>query len=172
MLAPWPQPAGLSSPVHERTMNTIMAVITEIRTMRSEKNVPPGKKIAAICQAEAHDLEILARAQQDILNLAGLEKLTLEEPGRTPEKCVSAVVEGINIFLPLADMVDLAEEIARIQKELEQARRELQRAERNLQNEGFISKAPQAVVDKEREKAELYQAQVMRLEALLQELQN
>jgi len=81
-------------------------------------------------------------------------------------------VEGINIFLPLAELVDLAEEAARIQKELEQARRELQRAEKNLQNEGFIGKAPQDVVEREKEKAELYRAQVARLEALLQELQD
>ncbi len=172
MLAPWPQPAGLSSPKHERIMNTVMAVITEIRAMRSEKSVPPGRKIAAILQADPEDLELLSQAEGDIMNLAGLERLTLEEPGRTPEKCLSTVVEGINIFLPLAEMVDVAEEIARIQKELEQARKELQRAEKNLRNEGFISKAPQDVVDREKEKAELYQAQVARLEALLQELQN
>lgn len=86
------------------------------------------------------------------MHLAGLEKLILEEPGRTPEKCLSAVVEGINIFLPLAEMVDLEEELARIRKELEQARRELGRAEKNLRNEGFISKAPPEVVEKERKR--------------------
>jgi valyl-tRNA synthetase len=172
MLAPWPQPAGLSSPSHERIMTTAMAVITQIRTMRSEKNVQPGRRITAICQADTEGLERLAAMQGDIMNLAGLEKLILEEPGRTPEKCLSAVVEGINIFLPLAELVDLAEEAARIQKELEQARRELQRAEKNLQNEGFIGKAPQDVVEREKEKAELYRAQVARLEALLQELQD
>jgi len=172
MLAPWPQPAGLSSPSHERIMTTAMAVITQIRTMRSEKNVQPGRRITAICQADTEGLERLAAMQGDIMNLAGLDKLILEEPGRTPEKCLSAVVEGINIFLPLAELVDLAEEAARIQKELEQARRELQRAEKNLQNEGFIGKAPQDVVEREKEKAELYRAQVARLEALLQELQD
>ena len=148
-----------------------MAVITEIRSMRSEKNVPPGRRISAILQAEGESLEFLTDAQGDIMHLAGLEKLILEEPGRTPEKCLSAVVEGINIFLPLAEMVDLEEELARIRKELEQARRELGRAEKNLRNEGFISKAPPEVVEKEREKAELYRAQAARLEALLQELE-
>ncbi|HPT84079.1 MAG TPA: valine--tRNA ligase [Limnochordia bacterium] len=170
MLAPWPNPAGLRSPKHERIMHTVMAVITEIRSMRSEKNVPPGRKITAICQADPEGLEILSGAQEDIRNLAGLETLILEEPVRTPEKSLSAVVEGVNIFLPLAELVDLEEEKARLQKELEQARRELQRAEKNLRNEGFISKAPQEVVEKEKEKAELYRAQVARLEALLQEL--
>src|SRR5690606_1343630 len=112
--------AGLRSPKHERIMHTVMAVITEIRSMRSEKNVPPGRKITAICQADPEGLEILSGAQEDIRNLAGLETLILEEPGRTPEKSLSAVVEGVNIFLPLAELVDLEEEKARLQKELEQ----------------------------------------------------
>ena len=172
MLSPWPEPAGLSSPKHEKMMNTVMAVITEIRTLRSEKNVPPGRKIGAICQAEPDALEILSEAQDVIMNLAGLEKLVLDAPGAAPEKCLSAVVEGINIFLPLAEMVDLEEEAARLHKELDQARGELQRAEKKLQNEGFISKAPVDVVEKEKEKAELYRAQVARLEALLRELQD
>lgn len=172
MLAPWPEPAGLSSPAHEKMMNTIMAVITEIRTMRSEKNVPPGRKITAILQGDAEDLSVLEAARGEIMNLAGLEELTLEEPGRTPEKSMSSVVEGINVFLPLAHLVDLEEEIARIKKELTEAQRELQRAESKLSNEGFITKAPAEVVEKEREKVKSYQAQVERLQDLLQELQD
>ena len=105
------------------------------------------------------------------MNLAGLEKLVMEEPGQRPEKALSAVVEGVNIFLPLANMVDLEEEVARIKKELEQAQRELERAESKLKNEGFIAKAPQEVVEKEREKVESYKSTVSRLQILLQEMQ-
>ena len=67
--------------------------------------------------------------------------------------------------------MDLAEEIARIKKDLEESERELQRAESKLLNEGFISKAPQEVVDKEREKVEMFAATVKRLQILLQEMQ-
>ncbi|NMB02285.1 MAG: valine--tRNA ligase [Firmicutes bacterium] len=171
MLAPWPNPAGLAAPAEEKIMNTIMEIITEIRTMRSEKNVPPGRKITAICQADPDLLEQLLPSEGEIMNLAGLEKLVLEEPGQRPEKALSAVVEGVNIFLPLANMVDLEEEVARIKKELEQAQRELERAESKLKNEGFIAKAPQEVVEKEREKVESYKSTVSRLQILLQEMQ-
>ena len=171
MLAPWPQPSGLTAPSQERAMNTIMAIITEIRTMRSEKNVPPGRKITAICQAAPDVLTILSAAETVIANLAGLETLVIEEPGQSPAKALSSVLEGINIYLPLADLVDLAEEIARIKKDLEESERELQRAESKLLNEGFISKAPQEVVDKEREKVEMFAATVKRLQILLQEMQ-
>jgi valyl-tRNA synthetase len=171
MIAPWPEPSGLAAPVQERAMETVMSVITEIRTMRSEKNVQPGRKITAICQGDPDVLAILTAGELDIVNLAGLETLILEEPGEKPAQALSAVVEGINIFLPLADLVDLDEEIARIKKDLAEAQGELQRAESKLLNEGFISKAPRAVVEKEQEKVESYTATVERLQILLQELQ-
>lgn len=171
MLAPWPKPSGLKDLEEEKNMNTIMAVVTEIRTMRSEKNVQPGRKISAICQASNDALQILDSVKMDIMNLAGLETLILEDVGEKPSKSLSAVVEGINIYLPLADLVDLEEEVARIKKDLEQAKKELQRAEGKLANEGFISKAPQAVVDKEKEKVASFATTVERLQILLEEMQ-
>ncbi len=105
------------------------------------------------------------------MNLAGLETLTIEEIGKRPAQTLSSVVDGVNIFLPLAGMVDLEEEIARIEKDLAEARRELERAQSKLANEGFITKAPPQVVDKEREKVKSYQATVDRLQNLLQEMQ-
>jgi valyl-tRNA synthetase len=171
MLAPWPAPEGLSSPAAEKAMNTLMSIITEIRAMRSEKSVPPGRKITAILQAAPEAREILEQGRQDIMNLAGLETLTIEEIGKRPAQTLSSVVDGVNIFLPLAGMVDLEEEIARIEKDLAEARRELERAQSKLANEGFITKAPPQVVDKEREKVKSYQATVERLQNLLQEMQ-
>lgn len=171
MLAPWPAPTGLAAPADEKVMSTIMAIITEIRTMRSEKNVPPGRKITAICQANSDIQEILAEAKLDILNLAGLETLILEDIGQKPAKALSSVVEGINIFLPLADLVDMDAEIQRIEKDLQETERELGRAQSKLANEGFITKAPPQVVEKEREKVESYLATVERLQSLLREMQ-
>ncbi|MCK9524610.1 MAG: valine--tRNA ligase [Limnochordia bacterium] len=171
MLAPWPEPEGLASPADEKTMNTIMAIITEIRTLRSEKNVPPGRKITAICQGSQGVQELLAAAEQDILNLAGLETLIMQDVGQKPAKALSAVVDGVNIFLPLADLVDMEAEIERTKRDLEQTELDLERAQSKLQNEGFITKAPPQVVDKEREKVESYRATAERLKSLLQEMQ-
>lgn len=172
MLAPWPKPSGLLAPTQEKAMNTMMAIVTEIRTMRSERSVAPGRKITAICQAPEDMMTILSAAEKDIINLAGLETLTVETLGQKPDKALSAVVEGINIYLPLADLVDMEVEVQKVQKDLEDAERELRRAESKLLNEGFISKAPQEVVDKEREKMESYAATVKRLQILLQEMQS
>ncbi|HHY10971.1 MAG TPA: valine--tRNA ligase [Firmicutes bacterium] len=172
MVAKWPEPKGLSAPDQERIMDTVMAVITAIRTMRSEKNVAPGRKITAVCQGSEADLKILAANRDDIMTMAGLETMITEGFGKKPRRAVSAVVAGINIFLPLADMVDLEAEKKRIEKELEVARKEQQRAESMLKNEGFIKNAPRQVVEKEREKAESYASTVRRLQILLQEMQD
>ena len=171
MLAPWPRPQGLADSLAEKEMATVMAVVTEIRTLRSEKNVDPGRKITAICQAEAEQLAVLEQGRGDIMNRAGLENLTLAEPGETPERAVSAVVDGISIYLPLADMVDIAAEIERIKKDLANAEQELKRARGKLANDNFVSKAPAQVVEKEREKVKTYGATVERLKALLEELE-
>ena len=90
VLAEWPEPAGFSAPSAERAMETIMAVITEIRTIRSEKNVSPGRKITAICQGTPDVLTVLEENMEDIKTLAGLEQLILE-PGenRKIRQCCS-----------------------------------------------------------------------------------
>jgi len=170
MLAPWPRPTGLSAPEAERAMHTVMEVVTAIRTLRSEKNVDPGRKITAICQADSETRAVLMGAQADVMNLAGLDRLTLEKPGEKPQRAVGAVVEGINIYLPLADLVDLEAETARIEKDLASAEQELRRAKGKLANENFVSKAPEHVVQKEREKVETYAASVKRLRILLEEM--
>ncbi|NLJ79959.1 MAG: valine--tRNA ligase [Firmicutes bacterium] len=172
MVAPWPEPTEFAAPDQERAMEEVMAAVTAVRAVRSEKNVAPGRKITAIFQGNAEDLGGLKANEGDIRNLAGIGDLTFQEPGKKPAKSVSTVVGGISIFLPLAGLVDLKEEMQRIKRELENAQKELQRAEQKLANEDFITKAPKRVVEKERQKREAYSSTVKQLLKLLQEMQN
>jgi valyl-tRNA synthetase len=171
VLAPWPKPQGFRSKEAENDMAVMMDVVTQIRTVRSEKAVPPGRKIAAICQAEAAQRAVLERNRDNIMSLAGLEELEITEPGEKPAQSIGAVVSGIGVFLPLAGMVDLEEERRRIEKDLAEAEKELQRAQNKLANEGFIQKAPPEVVGKERQKEASLQVTVARLKELLKEMQ-
>jgi valyl-tRNA synthetase len=171
VLAPWPEVEGFRSAEIEEKMAVVMDVVTQIRTVRSEKSVPPGRKITAICQAEPKQQELLEASRGDIMFLAGLEELQVTEPGEKPAQSIGAVVGGIGVFLPLAGMVDLAEERSRIEKDLAEAQKELQRAQSKLSNEGFIQKAPPEVVAKERQKQASLQATVERLQKLLSEMQ-
>ena len=115
MVAAWPQPWQERDIEIEKTMGVVMNVITEIRTIRSEKQVQPGRRIKAIIQADAEKLALLKNAEDYIVSLAGLEELVIEAPGTKPEQSVSAVTDGIEIFLPLAGLVDL-EEKKRLEK--------------------------------------------------------
>lgn len=171
VLAPWPTLSGFRSEEVEGAMSIVMDVVTQIRTVRSEKNVPPGRKITAICQADPAEQAVLEENRDSIMTLAGLETLEITGPGEKPAKSIGAVVRGIGVFLPLAGMVDLEEERRRIEKDLAQAEKELQRAQNKLANEGFVSKAPEEVVAKEREKEVNLRATVERLQKLLEEMQ-
>lgn len=171
MVAQWPVETGLRDHNIEKNMELLMDVVTEIRTIRSEKQVAPGRKITAILQADSETQVILKQNGDYLKTLSGLENLEIVEPGAKFEQSISAVTNGVEIHLPLADLVDLAEEVNRIEKELATAHQELERAQKKLNNPGFVNQAPPAVVEKEREKVATYVDTVQKLTKLLQEIQ-
>jgi len=147
-----------------------MAVITAIRTIRSEKQVQPGRKITAILKAEAEERAVLEANAHYLQTLAGLASCAIEAPGEKVERSIAAVTSGVEIYLPLADLVDLEAEAKRIAGDLSKAKQELERVQAKLANPGFVTKAPEAVVAKEREKLELLTDTVAKLTALYQEI--
>ena len=170
MLAPWPVETGYRDEETEKTMQVLMNVITEIRTIRSEKQVPPGRKITAIFQTDPALQQILKDNVQYLQTLAGLDEVEIGAAGVKPERSAAAVTDGVEIYLPLAGMVDLEAEAERIEKELAKAKQELERAEKKLSNPGFVNKAPEAVVQKEREKLALLADTVAKLTAMYKEI--
>ena len=172
MLTQWPaaDESAISAET-EAQMAVVMNVIRAIRNMRSEMNVPLGKKADCIIAANKEDLlAVLNETAPYIINLGTLEtldvKFTLEDK---PDQAVTAVVQGIEIFLPLRGLIDMDKEIARLQKEVEKVNKEIERLEKKLNNEGFVAKAPADVIAGEKEKLAKYQdskaALVSRLES-------
>ncbi len=131
----------------------VQEVIRAIRNLRAEKNVKPSLKLAALIVA--HDFQALLSAEENTLaTLAGLDASRIEINSQLetkPEGYVALVVGPIEIYLPLAEMVDPAEERARLTKELSDAESQIARLE-TLLNSDFANKAPAAVVQKERDK--------------------
>jgi len=161
MLTDWPQAQKeLINKTIETEMALAMDVIRAIRNLRSEMNVPPGKEAEIIIGANKKDaLETIKKAQSYIKSLAGVSELTLElTVDEKPEQAVTAVIHGIEIFLPLKGLVDIEKETARLEKELAKVDQEIARLEKKLSNEGFLAKAPADVVEKEKEKLVTYQA--------------
>ncbi len=154
MLASWPEAdRALVSPAAEERMSTIIQTVRAIRHVRSEMNVPPGKKAEVVIVApNAAQREYILRWKEYIDNLAAAESRVEEALDVKPELAAHAVVQGMEIFIPLEGLIDVAKETARLTKEISAVKNELARVQGKLNNPGFLGKAPEAVVAKEREK--------------------
>ena len=161
MLAKWPeQEESLISAEIDKQMELTIEVIRAIRNLRSEMNVPLGKKAEVIiCVNNPEYTVYLKDGANYILSLASAESLSVEETlAAKPTQAATAVVHGIEIYLPLKGLIDLDKEIARLEKELTKMEGEIKRIEGKLANEGFVAKAPAEVIEKEKEKLVKYQA--------------
>ncbi|MGE5554500.1 MAG: valine--tRNA ligase [Betaproteobacteria bacterium] len=154
IVAPWPKaPRGLHDAAAERAMHLVTEVVRLIRNLRAEYRVEPGKAVPALVRGGQEQLSVLEATRPLLLPLARLSELTLlsaEAP--TPEKAVTAIAAGAEVFLPLAGLVDVAKERERLTRELAEATAEVERLRTKLGNAGFVERAPAEVVAREREK--------------------
>ncbi len=140
-----------------------MDAIRSIRNRRTEMNVPPSKK--AELYILANDPAIFAEGEGFMQRLAYADKVTLLE--KEPENLdgmVTCTTSDAKIYIPMGQLVDVAKELERIAKELEKNRKFLASLESKLSNEGFVSRAPEAVVAAEREKAQKTRDLITQLE--------
>lgn len=138
----------------ETSMNAIMDTIKSIRNMRAEVNVAPGKKSEVILTFATDELkEVFIQNEGYLKVLAGAEPVAiLEADAQKPENAMTAVVNGVEVYLPLKGLIDVEKETARLNKELATLDKELARVSGKLSNAGFVAKAPAEVIAKEKEK--------------------
>jgi valyl-tRNA synthetase len=165
MVAPYPQPdPKFDHPGAEAELNLVMATITAIRNIRGEMNVPPGTQVEVFLHSpEAGAMEALNRHRQSIQILGRVQELHCNSAGGPPAAAAKAVVDAVDIFMPLAGIIDFAEEAKRLDRELEKLGKEVTQAQRKMSNEDFLAKAPEEVVQKEQAKL---QAQTDKLNKL------
>jgi valyl-tRNA synthetase len=148
-----------------------MEVIRTIRNLRAEMNVAAGKRTRLMLLPSEGWGQTLADADVYFRRLAGASATEIiSSRDQVTGKTVSAVTATGELFIPLGDLVDFEKEIARLNKELENLRKEIARAEGKLNNEGFISKAPAALVQQEKDKLAANQVKVDALEKRIAEL--
>jgi valyl-tRNA synthetase len=174
MVASWPRPTQIKADEEaEAQMSLLMETIRAIRNIRSEYNVEPGRRIIAyIVGGEYH--EMLANHQEILVNLARLDADQLRlmpALADKPEQSVGQVISsGVEIYLPLAGMIDLAAEKERWQKELAQLEKRIAGSQAKLNNQNFVQKAPAEVVERERERLADLELQVDKIKKQLQDL--
>jgi valyl-tRNA synthetase len=164
MVTTWPT-AGDVDEEADGTMQLVMDVVRAIRNARADYDVQPARRIVA--EIVAGDNSDLFSSQRDIL----VELARLDPDGLRighslldePEQALTLVVGGVEIYLPLAGMIDLEVERARLQKELEHIKNGIARSQKLLGNEGFVAQAPAEVVQKERDKLAGLQEQAEKL---------
>ena len=169
-----PYPAadtGLLDPEAEHDIDWIKAVITAVRNIRGEMRIPPGKAL----EVYLHNGKDSDRARLDanhnfLCRLARLESITWLAPEDSAPASATGLVGDMEILVPMAGLIDKNAEIERLGKEIDKLRKEVGRGEGKLRNPNFVDKAPEAVVNKEREKLDDHRSQLARLEEQLEKI--
>jgi valyl-tRNA synthetase len=166
--APWPEPVTVAEPAVARAeVDWVVRLISEIRTVRAEMNVPPSVKSPVFLKDAAP--ASLARGrdwEEAIFRMARASEIG-PLAGEVPNGAAQAVLDEATIVLPLAGLIDLEAERARLRAAREKAAGELAKADQKLGNEAFVARAPEEILDEMRERQARFGAEISRLDAAL-----
>ncbi|MDR1773287.1 MAG: valine--tRNA ligase [Clostridioides sp.] len=158
IVSDWPkysEEANLQA--EENMMELVMKGIKSIRAIRAEMNVPPSKKSKVIIVPAESGKEAVEAGKEYFLTLAYASSIEItDNKDSIPEDAVSIVEEGMEIFIPLDELVDFEKELERLTKEKENLLSEIKRVDGKLANQGFLAKAPEKLVQEERDKKEKF----------------
>ena len=164
MMSKWPKVKGeFAYNKEEQFIETIKEIVVEIRNIRAKMNVHPSRKVELIFVTTKFSDEI--EASKEFIQKLGFGNSVKVQTDKTgiAENAVSIIKEGIELYMPLEGLVDLAEEAKRKEEERKKIEFEIARAEKMLSNPGFVNKAPQAKIDEEKAKLEKYREMLEKL---------
>ncbi len=143
----------------------VKTFISSIRNLRAEYDIAPSKPLEVMLKAaDDTDVKRLADNLTVILSLAKLESVKVLAENETTPACATALVAKSELMIPMAGLIDKDAELARLEAEVKRIQGEIKRIGGKLSNQGFVAKAPEAVVAKEREKLNAYQETLIKLE--------
>ncbi|MCL2766773.1 MAG: valine--tRNA ligase [Peptococcaceae bacterium] len=154
MKAVWPSGRDeLIDGMAEQQMELLMEVTKALRHIRSEMNVTPGKQVEALLEVPGEDTrQTLEKGIGYIQSLANAQVSISPQLPEKPEQAAHAVTKGVEVFVPLKGLIDIDQETARLNKELATLEKDLARIQGKLNNQGFLSKAPEEIINKEKAK--------------------
>nr|WP_295971462.1 valine--tRNA ligase [uncultured Bacillus sp.] len=171
-VAKWPEvdPALMDIQAAEE-MKQLVEIIRSVRNSRAEVNTPMSRKIKMIVKAKDETiLSILENNRAYLERFCNPEELILATEAAIPDKAMTSIVTGAEIILPLAGLINIDEEIARLEKEWDKLNKEVERVQKKLSNEGFIKKAPAKVIEEEKAKEKDYTEKRAAVEVRIKEL--
>ncbi|UIN36102.1 valine--tRNA ligase [Methylobacterium oryzae] len=165
-LAAWPDLGGLADAAAEAEVGFVVDLVSQIRSARSETNVPAGAQIPLVMVGAAPEVRARVEAWRDtLLRLARLSEITFSET--PPKNSVQLLVRGSVAALPLEGVVDLAAEVARLKKEQGKAQGEIKKIDAKLGNADFVARAPEEIIEENRERRESESARLAKIEEAL-----
>ena len=173
MLSKWPEyREEWNFKEEEEEIDAIKEAVRNIRNIRAEMNVVPSKKAHVfVVSADEFTRERFERSKVFFKTLAYAADVSVQEDKTgIGEDAVSCAVENATIYMPFAELVDIAKEIERLTKEKEKMIKEVERVEKKLSNAGFVSKAPANVIEEEKAKGEKYKAVLAQIEERLAQM--
>lgn len=156
----------------EKAIETIKEAVRGIRGVRSDMNVPPSRKAGVFVVSESQNiLDIFTEGRLFFASLAYASEVTMQkDKAGIPEDAVSVVIPGATLYMPFSELVDIAQEVERLKKEEKRLQGELARVNGMLNNERFLSKAPEAKIQEEKEKLAKYTQMMEQVKLRLEQL--
>jgi valyl-tRNA synthetase len=172
MKTSWPEPdSSLVNLELEKSMELVQEVVTSVRNIRSEMNIPPVKNLNVYLKVEKKETQKLLEENKDhILTLGRIEKLEVGIKTKKPRFSATAVAKDFEAYIPLEGIIDIDTERIKLEEEIFRLKELLVGVDRKLANEDFLKKAPGPIVQKEKSKKEDYQKLIEKLEKNLEGL--
>ncbi len=156
MKAPFPDPDDyLEDPAALEEMDLLMGLITAIRNIRGEMNIPPGKKVSVVLEMPGQsESNVIRRNIVHVQALASVESVEIAQSAEKPEASASAMFGDNQVHVLLKGLLDFEEEKRRLRKSVQKVEKEMAASHKKLSNEGFVRKAPPEVVEEVRERVQ------------------
>ena len=172
MLQPYPHPENTIDPDAIAEINWVKEFIVSVRKIRSGSNIDPRKMLPVLLGGgSTNDRALLERNRNHLKTVGRIESVNWIGEGETEPDSSTALVGNMKLLIPLAGLIDKDAEILRLEKELDRRNEELKRCEKKLSTASFVDKAPEAVVGKERTRAEDLHSAIASLKTQLSRIQ-
>ena len=171
-LAPWPTVhPEFQDDVAAGEMKRLVSIIKAVRNTRAEADTPLSKQIELLIQTKDEEMKSELEKNQDYLeHFCNPSQLIIETSVDIPDKSLSQIVTGAELFFPLEGLIDIEKEIERLSKQRETLQKEIDRVQNKLANEGFVRKAPKDIVDAEKQKEQDYKEKYRKVNERINEL--
>jgi len=155
----------------ENEIQILMDVISAVRNIRASLNVSPGKEASLTIRGDEKKCNMLRSNENYLQRLAKLDDIQSGEKAEKPAQAATAVVQGMELFVPLAGLIDLSKEIDRLERQIQDMKGRLSSVSRKLGNKKFVERAPENVISHERDKMQKYESDLSKLQQNLEALQ-